>query len=518
MLATAGVSMNGVEQHVRRSDTAGIGTDTLMTWINARSGAGMASRGIRLCLMTTSVLIVGGISDGAIARPAGAETARPPLRIVRISIGSGSLSAALKELALRTGLELLYDEKLVRSVRTAGISGNLPPEEALTRLLSGTGIAHRRTADGAIVLFARPAEAHPVESAELVPEILVVGRRTQNADIRRTENDIQPYRVASRDRIERAHRDNLDQFMRSRVPANADLAAPAQNTYVEAASVRSQIDLRGLGPDRTLVLVDGRRMPSLPTGASNYFQPDLNGIPLSAIERIETLTGTAGGIYGPGAIGGVVNVVLRRDYRGADIRLTSGLSSRGDAGRLGIEGRFGFTPDGGRTDVMVLAAYSRADPLLTGDRDYFLRSRKLRFANDPAGYVARQFTADSVGILSLEGNLVLDPENGGMPLHSAITFLPLGFSGSEAERRALLVANAGSVDLSVPRDEGGTLRSLTSQPEVVSGLLNVRRRFGTRVEAFADLVYYSNRGRLRGNPGSSFQDTRPRPSTILSRR
>jgi outer membrane receptor protein involved in Fe transport len=467
----------------------------------------MASRGIYLCLLAASVVSAGGLPARAAAKPAGAERP-PPVRTVRISIGDGSLSAALRELARRTGLELLYDQKLVRGVRAPGIRGNFAPEDALSRLLIGTGIAHRRTGEGTIVLFVKPAQPSPIEAPEVVPEILVVGRRTQNADIRRTQNDIQPYRVTTRADLEDAHRDNIDQYMRSRVPANADFAAPAQNTFVESGSVRSQINLRGLGPLRTLVLVDGRRMPSLPTGASDYLQPDLNGIPLTAIDRIETLTGTAGGIYGPGAIGGVVNIVLRRDYRGAEIRMTSGISSRGDNARSGIEGRLGFSPDGGRTDVMILAAYSRSEPLLTEDRDYFLRARERRFANNPAAYVNRQFTANSVGVLSRSGNLVLDPEKGGTPLGSTFTFLPIDFSGTQAERLALLVANAGKVDLSLPRDESVSRRSLIARPEVISVLANVRHRFGSNIEAFADLIYYSNAGMIRDNPGSQFQNTR----------
>ncbi|HEX8448558.1 MAG TPA: TonB-dependent receptor plug domain-containing protein, partial [Allosphingosinicella sp.] len=298
------------------------------------------------------------------------------------SSGGKDLCRGLAELVRTARAEILYDSKLCRGRRGQQPPRGAPVAQALAALLAGTGIGHRRTPDGAFVLYILPQLA-PADTVKegAIPDILVTGRRTHNADIRRTQNDIQPYRVATRADVERAHRDNVDQYMRSRVPANADFAAPAQNTFVENGSARSQIDLRGLGPLRTLVLVDGRRMPSLPTGSSDYFQPDLNGIPLTAIDRIETLTGTAGGIYGPGAIGGVVNIVLKRDYRGADIRLTSGISSRGDAARMGVEGRIGFTPDGGRTDVMVLAAYSRSGSLLTAERDYFLRARQLRFAN-----------------------------------------------------------------------------------------------------------------------------------------
>ncbi|MFY2763886.1 TonB-dependent receptor plug domain-containing protein [Arenimonas sp. MALMAid1274] len=84
------------------------------------------------------------------------------------------------------------------------------------------------------------------------------------------------------------------------------------------------VDLRGLGPNRTLVLVDGRRAPTNPMSAS--FGADLNAIPLSAVERIEILADGASAIYGADAIGGVVNIILRRDFEGAQLRYGRGWS------------------------------------------------------------------------------------------------------------------------------------------------------------------------------------------------
>ena len=78
----------------------------------------------------------------------------------------------------------------------------------------------------------------------------------------------------------------------------------APNTY-------SAINLRGLGTDETLILVDGRRMPGISLSGERL-QPDINGIPLAAVERIEVLPSTAGGIYGGSAVGGVVNVIDTR--------------------------------------------------------------------------------------------------------------------------------------------------------------------------------------------------------------
>ncbi len=205
-----------------------------------------------------------------------------------------------------------------------------------------------------------------------------------------------------------------------------------------------------------------------------------------------------------GAIGGVVNVILRRDYRGADLFLTSGISDRGDAGRMRLEGRIGFTPDGGTTDVMLYGAFSFSQRLRYDQRDYDERSRRLRFANDPAGYVAPYGSrsnlplSNAILVTSANGSpLSLDPAFGGTSLGASFTYLPLDFVGTDADRRAALVANAGKIDLAPPTDLSGRRRSLVNRPDVISGLLNIRRRFGDGIEAFVDGIYFRNRGRTR---------------------
>jgi outer membrane receptor protein involved in Fe transport len=342
-----------------------------------------------------------------------------------------------------------------------------------------------------------------------VPEILVTGRRTHNADVRRTENDIQPYKVSTRQEVERSQRRSIEEFMRASVPVNAQARSPDQEVaYVfKQAITSSAVDLRGLGRRRTLVLVDGRRMPQSLDGA-DFNQPDLNGIPLNAIERIETLTGTAGGIYGPDALGGVVNVILKRDYDGADLHASSGITSRGDAMNLRLDGRLGFSLNEGRTRLMLLAAHRVSEPLLAGQRDFDLRARQRQFANDPLSYVQRHETANSVLVSSQSGqNLVLDPAFGGRSLGAPFTYLPVGFSGTREQAIVLLEANAGKIDLELPRDNSGAFRSLVSTAEVTSGLLNLRHRFSDRLEAYADAVLFRNKGSFRNGLASQLPTT-----------
>lgn len=415
-----------------------------------------------------------------------------------VQIAAGPLADTLSELGRQTGAEILYDKRILAGVSSPGIRGTMSPDQALAYILAGTGVGYRKTADGVFVLFANPRAAPQVRQAA-VPEILIIARRTQNVDIRRTENDVQPYVVVTGAEIQNAHPDNIGTFFRDRLTIDSSPISNAQDTVSgDAGLVNSVINLRGLGSVRTLVLVDGRRMPSFPTAQFDFGQGDLNAIPINAIERIETLTGTAGGIYGPGAIGGVVNVVLRRDYRGADIHFTGGLSSRGDAGDLGIEARVGFTPDHGRTDVMIFASRAGGEPLLAAKRDYGERAWRRRYQNNPSGYLERPVLTDSIGVFSQAGNLTFDPEFGGASLDSPVTYLPLRFTGTAADRMAMLTANAGSVVFRPPPELPGTDNYLLSNPTATSAMLTVRYRFSSRLHGYVDVLHLRDDGRFQG--------------------
>lgn len=85
------------------------------------------------------------------------------------------------------------------------------------------------------------------------------------------------------------------------------------STVANGATGTATVDLRYLGPDRTLVLVNGKRLPA---GSPNYYAADLNQIPAQLISRVEILTGGASAIYGSDAVAGVVNFIMRKDFQG----------------------------------------------------------------------------------------------------------------------------------------------------------------------------------------------------------
>jgi iron complex outermembrane receptor protein len=433
----------------------------------------------------------------AFAAPAPVAAASGSGYVFPVNVPAGSLASALQDLARQTGIELLFDRTLVRGFRAPAIKGQRSVDAALRELLRDTNLTVRRAASGAWLIEPRsaPDNTPPEDLAE--PDILVTGRRTQNVDIRRRENDVQPYQVSTGEQIVRAHRNDLDQFFRSRVTANTQIVPPS---LAKNGETNSQIDLRGLGPNQTLVLVDGRRLPSTPQGAYDFLQPDINAIPLHAIERVETLTGTASGIYGFGALGGVVNVVLRRDYHGLELHGSAGLSVRGDAGRLSLEGGIGFTPDHGDTDVMLYASRAWESPLLEGQRGYTLRGREIANRLVPDDVSSRYTTiqSNSINVFANgfgDTNLIFKPEFGGAILPSDHSFLPRGFAGTSTDMVAALTQNAGRLDLTPSDDMNAS--ELGSTPTTTSLILNVRHRFGGGVEGYFDALILRNRGRNR---------------------
>jgi hypothetical protein len=360
------------------------------------------------------------------------------------------LATALTVLGRQANIDILFADDLIGDRRTPGVRGRVAAGEALARLLSGSGLVARRTGDGAyVVSLAPPVQAAAVPSEnEAIPEILVVGSRAQNSDIRRSEDDIQPYQVYNRRAVERAGSNSIDQFARTHLAANAQVASPAQL----GSDTRSEINLRGLGANQTLVLVDGRRLPSPPGGAFSFNQPDLNALPVEMIDRIEVLTATAGGIYGTGATAGAVNVVLRRDYRSAEVSATSGISSRGDAFTYRLFGRVGFTPDQGRTDVMLAVGWSQ---------EAMLSCRTAIMSNGPPSAASPAppmrcsaccRSATGINVVG-SGAAGARPGAGRWRARRQLHHLPLGLDGDPARTAMLLKANAGTLQLDRAREK-----------------------------------------------------------------
>ncbi len=137
---------------------------------------------------------------------------------------------------------------------------------------------------------------------------------------------------------------------------------------------QSFVNFLGLGSQRTLTLVNGRRFVSSntssifgPTGAGGS-QVDLNVIPTKLIERVETVAAIGAPIYGSDAIAGTINIILKRDYQGVDLDAQSGISARGDAPDYRVRLLAGRNFAGGRGNITVAGEYNVSKGLLFSDR------------------------------------------------------------------------------------------------------------------------------------------------------
>lgn len=128
------------------------------------------------------------------------------------------------------------------------------------------------------------------------------------------------------------------------------------------------LDLRNLGTERTLVLVDGRRHVAAVPGSSSI---DINTIPIDLLERVDIVTGGTSAIYGADAVTGVVNFVTKRDFEGLTVRGQAGISDRGDGASQFISTTLGTNFADGRGNVAVNFEYGHDDRLLLSRRPEF---------------------------------------------------------------------------------------------------------------------------------------------------
>jgi len=134
------------------------------------------------------------------------------------------------------------------------------------------------------------------------------------------------------------------------------------STFSDGTNV---LDLRGLGSNRTLVLVNGRRHVGGVQGTSSV---DVGSIPMRLVDRVEVLTGGASAIYGADAVTGVVNFILKEDFEGFDIDASYGISSEGDGQQTALTATWGTNFAGERGNIAVSVDYRTDAGLSMGDR------------------------------------------------------------------------------------------------------------------------------------------------------
>ncbi len=233
------------------------------------------------------------------------------------------------------------------------------------------------------------------------------------SNIRRTDTETaSPVQVISKKEIE-----NMGARTLLQVLDNLPAARPAQQDFKSlftGSDGASQANLRGLGAQGTLVLLNGRRLSyyGAPAGFQTQFV-NIDAIPAAAIERMEVLTDGASAVYGTDAVAGVINVITKREYRGLEVNVTTDKSSRIDSygeHQASITGGFGDL-DKDRYNVYASLNLYRRDAIPLSD--WYDKKPKQYYVNNP-NYIKnfRLDTGSAPGAFNPGSYFAFDPVTG----------------------------------------------------------------------------------------------------------
>jgi len=417
------------------------------------------------------------------------------------NIDAQPLPSALQEFVVTAGVELLYRPELVAGLSTSGLHGSYTTDAALAQLLQGTGLSVRRQ-DGTLVL----EKQAPAKAA--APADPAVQGAVPAATTAASRGALPPASVGD-DSVEMAHiiitgtmisRLDYETPLPVTVLNQADIAQRGAMTASELFSYLPQggaydfsesstgpndargdaaaLNLRGLGSNNTLVLINGRRVVPHPISAGSVpvLTTNVNQIPVGAIDRVEMLRDGASSLYGSDAVAGVVNTILKTDYEGVETSARYGNVTEGNMDETTLNLLGGHNFNGGRTNVMGYIGYYRRAALQENEKSWGqtgdLRERAHsddtswdnRSTSTPYAYFSTG-TMGSDGTFSSTGSYHMESGDDGMEVVSG----------------------------SLPREmryDYTPLYVLVPKTDRYQGLLRLNQKVGESMAAYAELRYY----------------------------
>jgi len=312
-----------------------------------------------------------------------------------------SAASAILAIARQADIEILFKYDELAGIKSTAIDGNYEPEDALDRLLAGTGFVARRNGRGTFVVVAlpkpapaakpsapvsasSPSSSRPEDATHLAP-VLVQGQSEPdsrlhlgvadvaggNLDLDRTIDDALPYTVLDRSQIVTSGALNLNDFLRREL-LQSDAASQSQDQQGSQSLFyggSTNLNLRGYGDDETLILVNGRPLPQMLSGgivngtSSTSRQADVNLIPLSLVERVEVLPVSASAVYSGDPVGGVINIILRPVENVTEVTASySNALHNYDAPQTALSLLHGETLLDGKLQIRLDAEFTRVNP------------------------------------------------------------------------------------------------------------------------------------------------------------
>ncbi len=287
------------------------------------------------------------------------------------NIPAEPLSQSLRAFAQVSGQQIIFTDDLVAGKNAPSLHGSYSADDALAQLLAGTGLIVEHSPTGAIMVRRKNAQAASNEGAAQTrqPEIETV--IVTGTNIRGLVDTPSPVADYSRDQIDLAGAGTVQEFLQ-KVPQNFGggasqnaIGSLSGDSTTADATGGAGINLRGLGNDATLILINGVRVaPGNTTG--NFV--DVSMIPVAALDRVEIVPDGASAIYGSDAVGGVVNFILRNDYDGQETRARYGAST--DGGGTEYDASQTIGRDWGSGSALLSYDYFDQLPISAQDRPY----------------------------------------------------------------------------------------------------------------------------------------------------
>ena len=225
-----------------------------------------------------------------------------------------------------------------------------------------------------VALTSYTPTANAQSASDDITEVVVTGSRILRKDL--TSNS--PLVTVDTAALEQKSGLNIESYL-NQLPAFNPAAAPTilngpgSNSDVQISAISSvgisAVSLRGLGANRTLTLVDGRR--AVPN--NSLMTVDVNGIPSSMIKRVEIISGGASAVYGADAMGGVANFILRKDFEGLEVDAQYGGTDAGDGQEIRGSAIMGSKIADGKGHIVIATEYYQRQGAFLKNRDFFTK-------------------------------------------------------------------------------------------------------------------------------------------------
>jgi iron complex outermembrane receptor protein len=472
-------------------------------------------------IVAATLLSAGGLSA--------AEQAAASIRHYQLNIPRQSLDNAIRELAQQTGLQIARFGSTIDGNSVVGpISGNQTAEEALKTLLAPQGLTYTLVNDTTIAIIDprnEPTDNSPqarqsvngedggyqrdggnndlphargsfrlaqqggqdASSADETPAgkdsdgkdpgldmttadatketVVIAGSRLGGS----AHDSAVPTNVYSREMIDASGTATVMSFLNTLSEVSIQNTTTGNNQQLAGATV---VQLRGLPGGTTLVLVDGRRVTSS-SGllGANGGAFDLNSIPLAAVERIEVIPSGSSAIYGGDALGGVVNIVMKKDFNGVEANVRYGMTDHDDYHETQFNVAAGTS--GAGWSLSAVALFTTNSELTGADRSIMSNNDYRAFG----GFDSRSTYSDPGNVCSADGG----PLRG---LASPCAGVPHGSTGV-----GLTPASFAATDGKLNYTSSNMFYSILSPARKYGTFIHASHDLGASAEVFTDLLY-----------------------------